>query len=657
MASLLEQWLNTFGGNANLTPETPKVTPVDAWRENARHSVNRPNVPTSTAPPAPQPAPQPVTQSAYAQAQARAAETAAVDVGSGSNQPQSNRNSTLDRAKARSARLNPPPMQGPPSRLSNAAQHTTPTFSDSLGNKVPVPEGYEWDRTKNKWKKIVNKVGSVASNAVKPLEPILKPLSSVAKISNLPLTALYSESLGRPEDLEETEEWAWAAGTEDFTGTTFDVRTELNAIQSEHDKESTQAIAVAEENLKIIREVDASPEMIADAEKNLADVKASSGDAYGEAAAESQKELDNINLRIAQTFERYGPTNASTAKLDAESQGLFKAKEELETRLADISLVQKQRALAKNPDINKVVKAATEINPEDIDALTPEQKAAAEKAAEQAALALGDGHEPKTVMEHASGWLGELFKDEAVRKALIYYTGARLMGYSGSGSGMAAGQVLLQGWDNQAKLEAAGAETAAEAKANDSIDMSKTVNYVDKYGNFQKVYASKNGKYLNHPQLGTIDVTKTGWRPAATGEKDRQTRKLDATDSVNRIQDQVLNKLNSQTKNADGEGMYDKGNVAKVTQMFQEAGLSQQMVDSYTDSYGIDGLEKSIPMLRRAIESYASAVALGEEVNIASLMGHLDRSMITSGKTQVPKSIYHSEGKVVSSDAMNTLSK
>jgi len=68
---------------------------------------------------------------------------------------------------------------------------------------------------------------------------------------------------------------------------------------------------------------------------------------------------------------------------------LFKAKEELETRLADISLVQKQRALAKNPDINKVVKAATEINPEDIDALTPEQKAAAEKAAEQAALALG----------------------------------------------------------------------------------------------------------------------------------------------------------------------------------------------------------------------------------------------------------------------------
>jgi hypothetical protein len=81
------------------------------------------------------------------------------------------------------------------------------------------------------------------------------------------------------------------------------------------------------------------------------------------------------------------------------------------------------------------------------------------------------------------------------------------------------------------------------------------------------------------------------------------------------------------------------------------------MVDSYTDSYGIDGLEKSIPMLRRAMESYSSAVANGEEVKIASLMGHLDRAMITSGVVQVPKSIYHSEGKVVGTEAMNILSE
>jgi hypothetical protein len=318
---------------------------------------------------------------------------------------------------------------------------------------------------------------------------------------------------------------------------------------------------------------------------------------------------------------------------------------------------KKKEVVEKDPNAQKIMKLASGMTPDQFRALKSGPMSQVQQASTGFLAGLFDGIPFKEMMEGAANSLGELWDDPAIQKALIYYTGARLMGYSGSGSGMAAGQVLLKGWDNQAKLEAAGAETAAEAKANDSIDMSKTVNYVDKYGNFQKVYASKNGKYLNHPQLGTIDVTKTGWRPAATGEKDRQTRKLDATDSVNRIQDQVLNKLNSQTKNADGEGMYDKGNVAKVTQMFQEAGLSQQMVDSYTDSYGIDGLEKSIPMLRRAIESYASAVALGEEVNIASLMGHLDRSMITSGKTQVPKSIYHSEGKVVSSDAMNTLSK
>ena len=617
--------------------------------------------------------------------QSQDASRASAKVDSTTGRPQPARSATLDRAKAGTPpkKTNKPIRRnlGPNAQAAEKAKldvngrkvlgskSTMPTFTDSSGNKIPKPEGYEWDKTKSKWKKVLTNLGKPVPVKYPALSSILKPLSTVTKVANPVLAALTSENLGRPEDLEKTEMFAWSTGTEDFAGSTFDVRNELDATQSEYDKESTQAIAVAEENLKIMREVNASPEMIAGAEKNLADVKASAGNAYAESAAEAQKDLDNINLQIAQTFERYGPANASTAKLDAEGRGLFEAKSELEAKLNDISVIQKQKAEQKAIDdlpkedknaVDKIIKLASGLTPAQLrsfQTIDEEDKGTVTNSITSFLAGLIDGIPFKDMMEGAVNALGELWDDKAIQHAFTYYMGSRLMGYSASGSGMAAGEVLVKGWDNQAKADLITGAATVKAAENDAIDMSKTVNYVDKYGNFQKVYASKNGKFLNHPKLGTIDVSKTGWRPAATGEKDRQTRKLDATDSVNKIQDQVLNNLRSQTKDADGNGMYDENNVGKVTQMFQEAGLSQQMVDSYTDSYGIDGLEKSIPMLRRAIESYSSAVAGGEEVNIASLMGHLDRSMITSGKTQVPKSVYHSEGKVVGSDSMNTLSE
>jgi len=669
MSGLIEQLGLLFGGgNLYDGPPMEAHSESNVPRERANVPPERARVPT------------------YAEEQARARAAAKVDSGTG--RPQPARKTTLDAAKAASAKSTPPPPKktntpvrrnlGPNAQAAEKAKldvngrkvlGSKTTFTDSSGNKIPKPEGYEWDKTKSKWKKVLTNLGKPVPVKYPALSSILKPLSTVTKVANPVLAALTSENLGRPEDLEKTEMWAWANGTEGFVSSTWDVRNELDLTQSEYDKESTQAIAVAEENLKIMREVDASPEMIAGAEKNLADVKASAGDAYGESAAATQEELDNINRQIAQTFERYGPANAAMAKSDAEGSGLFRVKGELEAKLNDISLIQKQQAEQKAIDnlpeedknsVDKVIKLASGLTPDQLRSFQTVDEEDEEEVTNTVTsffAGLIDGIPFKDMMEGAVNALGELWDDKAIQNAFVYYMGSRLMGYSASGSGMAAGQVLLKGWDNQADADLLDQTATAKAAENDAVDMSKTVNYVDKYGNFQKVYASKNGKSLNHPKLGTIDVSKTGWRPAATGEKDRQTRKLDATDSVNRIQDQILNRLNTQTKNADGEGMYDKGNVAKVTQMFQEAGLSQQMVDSYTDSYGIDGLEKSIPMLRRAMESYSSAVANGEEVKIASLMGHLDRAMITSGVVQVPKSIYHSEGKVVGTEAMNILSE
>jgi len=432
--------------------------------------------------------------------------------------------------------------------------------------------------------------------------------------------------------------------------------------QSEFDADNLNLLTAAQDKVNLLTEVNASPEILSQAISDLETLKASIDpeQSITEWEDDVRKDLktnqDIIDSKVESLSDMPDALRLSL-------KPLLEQRDALEAKLADASSWRKSKAetaaVEKDPDVSTIVDLANDITPDDISSLTDTDKTAVEEETKTALQAFFDGTVStlKGAMSLAGEGLGDLWGQKAIRNALVYYMGARLMGYSASGSGMAAGNVLIKGWDNQADADALAAEAATKTAENNAIDMSKTVNYVDQYGNFQKVYASKNGKFLNHPKLGTIDVSKTGWRPAATGEKDRQTRKLDATDSVNKIQDQVLNNLRSQTKDADGNGMYDENNVGKVTQMFQEAGLSQQMVDSYTDSYGIDGLEKSIPMLRRAIESYSSAVAGGEEVKIASLMGHLDRAMITSGKTQVPKSVYHSEGKVVGSDSMNTLSE
>ena len=95
---------------------------------------------------------------------------------------------------------------------------------------------------------------------------------------------------------------------------------------------------------------------------------------------------------------------------------------------------------------------------------TPENLAEAQRIADAAANKIKGGSTMSEVVEDAKGIFGDLFSSKAFQRAFIYYLGSRLMGYSASGSGMAAGQILMQGWEQQDKLDAATAKTTAETK-------------------------------------------------------------------------------------------------------------------------------------------------------------------------------------------------
>ena len=173
----------------------------------------------------------------------------------------------------------------------------------------------------------------------------------------------------------------------------------------------------------------------------------------------------------------------------------------------------KEEAIYKNqdPDMPQLSKKVDKIDITAVESeLTPEEIAAAKTAGDGAGDAAGDGHSIKDALKAAGGYLGDMFESKAVRNALMYYTMSRMMGYSGSGSGMAAGQVLMKGWEKEAdqelKAQTLSAKNAAKKLENDTLDMSKTVSmfntknkrvvqgYMSKSGNFQEVGSDKTYK-------------------------------------------------------------------------------------------------------------------------------------------------------------------
>jgi len=235
----------------------------------------------------------------------------------------------------------------------------------------------------------------------------------------------------------------------------------------------------------------------------------------------------NFDARVNAITDTFTDTTGSVSDAATEAAASFKAglsgdpstydpevyQGTKEAQRYTAHMLAKQDAIRKNqdPDIPQLSKKVDKIDITAVESeLTPEEIAAAKAAAEAAAAAAGDGYSVKDAFKAAGGYLGDMFESKAVQQALMYYAMSRMLGYSESGSGMAAGKVLMTGWEKEAdqelKAQTLSAKNAATKLENDTLDMSKTVSmfntknkrviqgYMSKSGNFQEVGSDKTYK-------------------------------------------------------------------------------------------------------------------------------------------------------------------
>jgi|TARA_B100000035_G_scaffold148704_1_gene126777 hypothetical protein len=330
---------------------------------------------------------------------------------------------------------------------------------------------------------------------------------------------------------------------------------------------------------------------------------------------------------------------------------------------AGLPVVSQKQFEINNYELDKITDAASGIDKDEVDKdLDPEDDSKVQDMAENIVSRIDGGESPSEAIRKESSLLGDLFGNKNIQRALVYYLGARLMGYSGSGSGMAAGQVLLSGMEADAKAEKLRLKSEAEAAAKNAIDMSKVVTMVDHKGNFVESYVSPNGKFfrpVNAPENVAYQVSTSGHRLSKSGEEDRNTRIIKASEKVrDKFKPAIIDELEDLVKSDARPEGYEQQNIDIAKQMFSEAGISDQLVSNLVDSYGLEYLESPTGQqaLREAMGQLAREVASGGVVNIASAQGQFDRMMMKAAKVNLPREIYMLKGNMASSDAQNKLS-
>jgi hypothetical protein len=276
-----------------------------------------------------------------------------------------------------------------------------------------------------------------------------------------------------------------------------------------------------------------------------------------------------------------------------------------------ISVVGESNAIAtervaelakKDTGIDAVIKkAAVEDGTKIAEEIGGENVAKVQEAASAIDKAVEDGFSVEEAMKGAGGFLGDLFKDPAIQRALIYYTGSRLMGYSGSGSGMAAGQVLLQGWSNQDKQKAANdkaAMTMTQKKAaNDALDMSKTVSMWDpKTRQVQTGYMSKSGKFQSSQGGAVVNAKDYGLETYNKG----QHKTFDEIDNTNIASAQGAAKdvLANISGNSD---IYDEVQQQTAQALFADGSAINETLGLVTRSARSSKIDTSTPQFQTAV--------------------------------------------------------
>ena len=191
------------------------------------------------------------------------------------------------------------------------------------------------------------------------------------------------------------------------------------------------------------------------------------------------------------------------------AQGMLAKQQAIKQQISQ----QAQLKVEKDKSASDALKASVAMDPSKfLPQLGSEKREKVDKTAWDMLSGWVSGIEWEDMLSGAADSLGELWEDPAIKSALIYYAGSRMMGYSASGSGMAAGEMYVKGVENQAKIDLATgkADTAAAVKKteNDTIDMSQTRQMFDLDSReIYDVYKSKSGRYQ---QVGSDEIIERG---------------------------------------------------------------------------------------------------------------------------------------------------
>tara|TARA_R110002074_G_scaffold48685_5_gene124375 strand:+ start:2236 stop:4659 length:2424 start_codon:yes stop_codon:yes gene_type:complete len=353
-------------------------------------------------------------------------------------------------------------------------------------------------------------------------------------------------------------------------------------------------------------------------------------------AEDMNKILDNSGTFGVSVRQQMTDNAQALADLD-KIQGMRKSSEDLQTRVSE------------DTEVQDLLKEMEKLGPEDpIDPnLGAEAQIKIEKASKIVTKGWFDGVDLSKMMSAAGNFLGDIWADPAVKSALTYYVGSRLMGYSASGSGMAAGEVYVKGVEQQNKIDVVNAkadkDAAIAAKKSTQPDMSKTVQMFDKNtntvveGNMAPngdFYFPGTDKAVNAHKFGLVTY-KSGYHKT----NDDITQEL--MDTVQKTTDSTLATLTDDN--------FDFGTEARIA--FQDGISGQEMVMSTVRSLQNSGVNMDTPQfktsliatMKRAIQKVAKKGPNKDNVIGADLASEVQAMMIKAdirGQGGVPDFVF-----------------
>ena len=428
--------------------------------------------------------------------------------------------------------------------------------------------------------------------------------------------------------------------------------------QAEFDSDNLKELTSAQDNVDLLTEIGASPQKLAEANRRLTDLQGSIDPqkSITEWEDDVKKDLANNQAMIDAKVENLS-FNPEALKLSLKP--LLERRDMLESKLNDSASWRKkilaESVVEKDPDSLSLMSMAQGMDPsklmpqlgsEDKNTVEGEGDSALEKFLNGSVKTL------KGAMTLAAEGLGSLWGDTAIKNALVYYMGARLMGYSASGSGMAAGDVLLKGWENQAAADLVTTKAQNKVIENAAIDQTKSVEMWDKKTKqIVTGYSSKDGKSF-------YQVTKEGLaedpiNPAASGLVTYKSGTHKTYDEINKsLLDSTNKNTNDFLKTLNSNKDYDESDLAALNQTFGNGRAARDVLEVVTREMQAAGTDYDNAafaamfqnMLTTTMEKQANGLRKGDYgEETASMVGEWREMQLKNsltGEGNIPDFIY-----------------